>query len=155
MLQEFFISELRDSVMCSPSAPAGYVLLAESLRKLVCSIESTFRLDSWLHYKSCVLLLACTRLYDYCYFCIGKRKIPSILCGESLPLFNLKSFIFTNIVKISHAQRALAHFSFSPCFHFHHVFICYMASHTEGSSLRLQEPTAEIPRIITPKVKKP
>ena len=65
--------------MCCPLVPAGYVLLAESLRKLVCSIESTFRLDSWLHYKSCVLLLACTCLYNYCYFRIGKMKIPSIL----------------------------------------------------------------------------
>ena len=46
---------------------------------LVCSIESTFRLDSKLQYKSCVLLLACTRLYNYCYFCIRKMKIPSIL----------------------------------------------------------------------------
>ena len=65
--------------MWCPSIPAGYVLLAESLRKLVCSIESTFRLDSWLHYKSCVLFLACTCLYNYCYFCIGKMKIPSFL----------------------------------------------------------------------------
>ena len=65
MLRECLISELRDSVMCCPLAPAGYALLAESF--------------SWLHYKSCILFLACTHLYNYCYFRIGKMKIPSIL----------------------------------------------------------------------------
>ena len=61
--------------MWCPSIPAGYVLEAESLRKLVCSIESTFSLDSWLDYKSYVLFLACTHLYNDCYFRIGKMKI--------------------------------------------------------------------------------
>ena len=58
MLREFLISELRDSLMCCPSAPAGYLLLAERL-----------------HYKGCVLFLACTHLYNDCYFRIGKMKI--------------------------------------------------------------------------------
>ena len=58
MLREFLISELRDSLMCCPSAPAGYLLLAERL-----------------HYKGCVLFLACPRLYNDCYFRIGKMKI--------------------------------------------------------------------------------
>ena len=44
--------------MCCPSAPAGYLLQAERL-----------------HYKGCVLFLACTRLYNDCYFRIGKMKI--------------------------------------------------------------------------------
>ena len=61
MLQEYFISELWDSVMCSSSAQAGYVGYAESF--------------SWLYYKSGILFLACTHLYNYCYFCIGKMKI--------------------------------------------------------------------------------
>ena len=48
----------------------------------ICVASRKFLLTAF--YKSCVLFLACTHLYNYCYFCIGKRKIPSILCGESL-----------------------------------------------------------------------
>ena len=97
MLQEFLISELRDSVMCSPSAPAGYLLLAESL--------------SLTALKSCVLFLAYARLYNYCYFCIGKMKIltpPGLVGGlcdyRVSSLVKTKSLTMLKLISVSSNQ---------------------------------------------------
>ena len=93
MLQEFLISELRDSLMCCLSAPTEYfgntnssqddlvlwyLLISELRDSLMCSLSAPagyLLLAERLHYKGCVLFLACPRLYNDCYFRIGKMKI--------------------------------------------------------------------------------
>ena len=66
--------------MCCPSAPAGYLLQAERL-----------------HYKGCVLFLACTRLFNDCYLRIGKKEIltPPDLYKHFFKLEIARSAVYT------------------------------------------------------------
>ena len=92
---------LRVFVMCSPSVPS---ILAESLRKLVCSIESSFRLDSLtavqkLHFIPC--LYSSLKLLLFMH---REKSITQLPMVSSLPV---SMFIILLLQTVIYQPRAL------------------------------------------------